>query len=259
VTGRLIGRRIVVTRAAEQVGRLRQLLADEGAMVVEIPTIAIVEPADHGDSLRAALRDVWDWVVVTSPNGAERAVDAAGGRAAALALRWAVVGPGTSAALQARGVVPSLSPERFLAEGLLDAFPRPPADHRGRVLVAQAERARPALTDGLREQGWEVTTVTAYRTVPVRPSAELGEEARAADAVAFTSGSTVEGFLAAAGLDALPPVAAAIGPVTAAEAQARGVRIAAVAEPHTLEGLVTALTAALAEPAPGVAQPDRPA
>ena len=92
--GRLSGRTVVIARAAEQAGRLRPLLEAEGAAVVEVPTIAIEPPADGDGVLREALRDLWDWVVVTSPNGAERAVAAAGGRAAALALRWAVVGPG---------------------------------------------------------------------------------------------------------------------------------------------------------------------
>ena len=77
--GRLSGRTVVIARAAEQAGRLRALLEAEGAAVVEVPTIAIEPPADGDGALREALRDLWDWVVVTSPNGAERAV-ARGGR-----------------------------------------------------------------------------------------------------------------------------------------------------------------------------------
>ena len=168
--GRLSGRTVVIARAAEQAGRLRALLEAEGAAVVEVPTIAIEPPADGDGALREALRDLWDWVVVTSPNGAERAVAAAGGRAAALALRWAVVGPGTADALAALGIHAALVPDRFVAEGLVEAFPDPPAGG-GRVLLAQAEAARPVLADGLRERGWDVSTVVAYRTVPVTPPA----------------------------------------------------------------------------------------
>jgi uroporphyrinogen-III synthase len=243
VAGRLHGRTVVVTRAAEQSGRLRVLLAAEGAAVLEVPTIAFEAPVDGGAALRDALFDVWDWVVVTSPNGADRAVAAAGGRAAALAVRWAVVGPGTADALAAHGIHAALVPDRFVAEGLLDAFPPPPAG--GRVLLAQAEAARPVLADGLRARGWEVRTVVAYRTVPVVPPAEVLRSAAGADAVAFTSGSTVDAFLSAAGPEAVPTAVVTIGPVTTAAAVAHGLTVAAEADPHTLEGLVEAVVRAL--------------
>ena len=194
--------------------------------------------------MREALRDLWDWVVVTSTNGAERAVAAAGGRAAALALRWAVVGPGTADALAALGIHAALVPDRFVAEGLVEAFPDPP-DGGGRVLLAQAEAARPVLADGLRARGWEVTTVVAYRTVAVTPPPELLRAAAAADAIAFTSGSTVDGYVRAAGRGAVPPVVVAIGPVTSAAVVAHGLTVAAEADPHSLAGLVDATAAAL--------------
>jgi uroporphyrinogen-III synthase len=242
--GRLSDRTVVIARAADQAGRLRALLEAEGAAVVEVPTIAIESPAGGDGALRAALRDLWDWVVVTSPNGADRAVAAAGGRAAALALRWAVVGPGTADALAALGIHAALEPARFVAEGLVEAFPDPPAGG-GRVLLAQAEAARPALADGLRARGWAVSTVVAYRTVPVTPPPEVVRAAAAADAVVFTSGSTVDGFVRAAGAGAVPSVVVAIGPVTAAAVAAHGLEVAAEADPHSLAGLVEATVAAL--------------
>ena len=245
MTPALAGRRVVITRAAEQAGRLRRLLEEAGATVVELPTIAVADPVDGGEALRDAMREPWDWVVVTSPNGARRAVAAAGGRASALALAWAVVGPGTAAALAEVGVTAALVPARFVAEGLLEVFPAPPPDRPGRVLLAQAAAARPVLAEGLLELGWHVTTVVAYRTVPVSPPADLLAAARDADAVAFTSVSTVEGFIGALGPDGRLPVVVTIGPVTAAAARDRGLEVAAVADPHTLEGLVEALVAAL--------------
>jgi uroporphyrinogen-III synthase len=245
-TERLVGRRVVVTRAGEQVGRLRSLLLDEGAEVIEVPTIAVVDAPDGGEALRAAMRDLWDWVVVTSPNGAERSVAAAGGRAAAHAVRWAVVGPGTADALAAHGIRPALVPDRFVAEGLLAVFPRPPVDDGGRVLVAQAEAARPVLVEGLRAAGWEVASVVAYRTVPVVPSPEQLEAVATADAVLFTSGSTVDALVQVAGASGMAGRVVAIGPVTAEAAERHGLNVAAVASPHSLEGLVAATVEALA-------------
>ena len=244
MVGRLSSRTVVIARAAEQAGGLRALLEAEGATVVEVPSIAFEGPIDGGGALREALRDLWDWVVVTSPNGAERAVAAAGGRAAALALRWAVVGPGTADALTALGIHAALVPERFVAEGLVEAFPDPPAGG-GRVLLAQAEAARPVLAQGLRARGWDVSTVVAYRTVPVTPPPELLRTAAAADAIAFTSGSTVDGYVRAAGVGAVPSAVVTIGPVTTAAVVAQGLTVAAEAEPHSLAGLVEATVEAL--------------
>lgn len=242
--GRLAGRRIVITRAAGQAGRLQMLLEAEGATVLPVPTIAIEDPPDGGAALRAALADVWDWVVVTSANGADRAVAAARGQAAALAVPWAVVGPGTADALAQHGIRAALVPDRFVAEGLLEVFPAPPPDRVGRVLVAQAGAARPVLAEGLRARGWEVVVVVAYRTVAATPDDDVLAAATSADAIAFTSGSSVDSYVRAAGVAALPPVVVAIGPVTATAAARHGI-VVATADPHSLEGLVEATVAAL--------------
>src|SRR5204862_8140131 len=156
--------------------------------------------------------------------------------------RVAVVGPGTAASVRAPGVEPTLVPERFVAEGLLAAFPPGP----GRILLPQAEGARPVLAAGLRAAGWDVDAVVAYRTVTSEAAPVLVERARRADAITFTSGSTVTGYVAAAGPDALPPIVACIGPVTAAAAEAAGIPVTTVAAEHTIDGLIAALETALA-------------
>jgi uroporphyrinogen-III synthase len=101
------------------------------------------------------------------------------------------------------------------------------------------------LAEGLRAAGWVVDTVVAYRAMPASPPPEVLDAARRADAIAFTSGSTVTGYLAAAGADAVPPVVICIGPVTAAAAMEGGLTVTRTADPHTLDGLVEALVAAL--------------
>jgi uroporphyrinogen-III synthase len=181
--------------------------------------------------------------VLTSTNGVARFLAALGDRPAPCA-RVAVVGPGTAEALKAGGIEPALLPERFVAEALLEAFPPGP----GRVLLPQASAARPVLVDGLRAAGWEVDAVVAYRTVPARPSPAVLERTAAADAITFTSGSTVSGYLAAAGPDAVPPVVVCIGPVTAGVATAAGLTVTAVAAEHTIDGLAAAVVAALSPP-----------
>lgn len=244
----LEGRTIVVTRATEQASSLVEALAALGADVVSVPVIAVVDPLDGGAALDAAATglDRFDWVVVTSANGADRlAAAVAPHHPAPWPAAVAVVGPGTGDALRRHGVVPDLVPERFVAEGLLDVFPAPPASGAGRVLLAQADGARPVLREALVAAGWEVVAVEAYRTVHPPVATELVEAAAAADAITFTSASTVRGFVGAAGLAAVPPVVASIGPVTSEAVRAAGLEVSVEADEHTIPGLVEALVAHL--------------
>jgi uroporphyrinogen III methyltransferase/synthase len=239
----LFGTRVVVTRTREQASQLVVALRDAGALPVEVPVIEVAPPADGGAALSAAARQLsaYDWVVLTSPNGARRLLDAVaadGGDARRFAgARLAAIGPGTAAVLADGGLVADLLPERFVAESLLEAMP----DGPGRVLLARAEVARDVLPDGLRARGWEVDVVDAYRTVPAEQTEATAAALAGADVVTFTSSSTVERFLEAFGADAVPPTVACIGPITAATARERGLAVDVEAEPHTIDGLVAAL------------------
>lgn len=223
MTAPLAGRSVALTRP--EAGELGVRLAALGATVVHVPLIEVGEPADGGAALRAALARLaaFDWLVVTSANGARRAGPAA---ASHPSLRLAAVGPATAAALEvAAGRPVDLVAALAQAEGLLAVFPRHPA---ARVLVAQADRARPVLADGLAEMGHAVESVTAYRTVTRRPAPDEVVRLAAADAAVLASGSAAEGWAASVSPDA-PPVLVAIGPVTAAAAARAGVRVDHVA------------------------------
>jgi uroporphyrinogen III methyltransferase/synthase len=241
----LFGRRVVVTRTRQQSSALSRELRDAGAEPIEVPVIAIEDPADGGAALRTAVTrlSAYDWVIVTSPNGAERlvaALDEAALDARAFGqARVAAIGPATEAALRVGGVRADLVPERFVAEELLDALTD--ASPSGRALLARAEVARDVLPDGLRQRGWEVDVVDAYRTVPAAVTAAQRAAIARAHVVTFTSSSTVERFIEAVGVDAVPPVVACIGPVTAATARDHGLQVDIEAEVHTVAGLVDAL------------------
>lgn len=241
----LRGRRVLVTRAAEQAGELSGPLRHLGAEVVELPTIRIAGPADGGRALRGALAELapGDWLVLTSPNGARRALDQLPDARRLAGVHLAAIGPATAAVLAAAHLPADLVPERYVAEALLDVFPPPPPSGgpHPKVVLARAAVARDVLPDGLRARGWAVEVVEAYRTeaagVPAKSSAALGD----VEVACFTAPSTFQRFLAL-GL-ALPPVIACIGPVTAGAVRAAGVEPAIVAEVHTIPGLVDALAA----------------
>ena len=239
----LFGKRVVVTRTREQASQLAVALRDAGAEPVEVPVIELVDPADEGAALSTAARVLgsYDWVVLTSPNGAGRLLEMVasyGGDARWFAgTRIAAIGPGTAAVLAERGLRADLVPERFVAEALLEAMP----DGPGRVLLARAEVARDVLPDGLRARGWDVDVVDAYRTLPASRTDDALTALAGADVVTFTSASTVGRFVEAFGVDAVPPIVACIGPVTAEAARARGLTVDVEAPTHTIDGLVAAL------------------
>ena len=185
-------------------------------------------------------------VCVTSPNAPRLLLERCGGDARALAgATVAAIGPGTAAALREVGLVADVVAERSFAEGLLEALP---GDLAGvRALVARAEAARDTLPDGLRAAGADVDVVPLYRTLPARP--RHPERMLEADAVAFTSSSTVTRFAEAlAGHDLRRVRGVSIGPVTSATARERGVGLVAEAPAHDLDGLVETLLQVLSEP-----------
>jgi uroporphyrinogen III methyltransferase/synthase len=241
----LFGRRVVVTRARVQASELVDRLHRLGAETIELPAIIIDEPDDGGAELRECAawlrRGDFEWVVFTSANAVERFCSLLRDAREFRATNVAATGPGTADSLRRFGVEPDLVPERFVAESLVDAFP----PGKGKVLLPRAAVARDVLVTGLATKGWAVTVVSAYRTRPAEPSASALAEAGKADAITFTSSSTVTNFLQVAGLDAVPPVVVCIGPVTAATAREAGLAVDVVADEHTIDGLVGALVAAL--------------
>jgi uroporphyrinogen-III synthase len=138
-------------------------------------------------------------------------------------------------------------PARSIAEGLLAEWPEGP----GRVLLVQGDQARDALADGLRERGWEVVRVVAYRNVPVVPEPAVLERAAAADAIIFMSGSAVRAYVAAAGVGRVPPLVVSVGPATTAVAGDLGVDVTVTAAEHSSSGLVSALIEAVRSPSAG--------
>ncbi|HEY5888785.1 MAG TPA: uroporphyrinogen-III C-methyltransferase [Acidimicrobiales bacterium] len=238
----LFGQTVVVTRPEGQASIMADQLRGAGADAVILPVIEIEDPADGGAALSAALDAVgdYDWLVVTSANGARRVLAGLPDARARGGVSVAAIGPGTAAALADGNVRADLVPARYVAEGLLEAFPAPP-DGGGRVLLARAAVARDTLPEGLRAAGWSVDVVEAYRTVPASPDPAALDAAAAAGVVTFTSSSTVTRFLEVAGRDRVPPLVACIGPVTAATARDAGLTVDVEATDHTVPGLVAAL------------------
>jgi len=242
----LHGKRVVVTRARAQASGLATALAALGAEVVELPAIR-VESRTDSDEVARAVAEIHEYslICLASPNAVRllcEAMVAQGRDARALAgATVAAVGPGTEAALGELGVVADVVPERFVAEGLVDALAG--VDVAGkRVLIARAAKAREVLPDALRERGAELDVVALYETVREDPDPGAIEAAMGADYVTFTSSSTVTNLMGV--LDGRFPEGArvvSIGPVTSETAREAGLEVHVEAEQHDPDGVVEAL------------------
>ena len=253
----LSGRSVVVTRTREQAAALAEPLEALGAEVLAFPVLETVDPEDWGPA-DAAIADLasYDWVVLTSTNGVERFLrrfKAAGGsKEALLSRKFAAVGSATAEKMRKHGIPPTLVPEDFRAEGLVDAFASMGACDGWRVLVPRALEAREILPDALREMGCTVDVVPVYRVVPAAPDPAVLERlsAGSVDVLTFTSGAIAKAFLASvtgAGLDAgavmSRSVVASIGPVTTTALRATGYE----ADIEARESTMASLAAAVAE------------
>lgn len=236
----LAGHTIIVTRAAERAGGLTSLLKEAGATVLEIPVTTTVDAPDAGNALQVAINNIerYDWVVVTSPEGAHRFREASSRiDSSKQHFKIAAVGTATADAVGGADLVPQVQTGRSLGE----SFP----SGSGRILLAVAESAGDDFERAARGKGWVVDRVTTYRTISVTPSVDRSSEISHADAITFASASSARAWFDVFGTT-MPKVVVAMGPMTAQALNELGVQNVIVASAQTLTGLVTATAQALA-------------
>ncbi|NTY62452.1 bifunctional uroporphyrinogen-III C-methyltransferase/uroporphyrinogen-III synthase [Mycolicibacterium sphagni] len=250
----LYGWTVLVPRTKDQAGEMSDRLVGHGALPIEVPTIAVEPPRSPAQMERAVKGLVdgrYQWVVFTSTN-AVRAVWEKFGEfgldaRAFSGVKIACVGESTADRVRAFGVSPELVPSGEQSSlGLLDEFPEYDSifDPVNRVLLPRADIATETLAEGLRDRGWEIEDVTAYRTVRAAPPpAETREMIKTGgfDAVCFTSSSTVRNLVGIAGKPHARTIVACIGPKTAETAAEFGLRVDVQPETAAVGPLVDAL------------------
>ncbi len=250
----LYGWTVLVPRTKDQAGEMSERLTSYGALPVEVPTIA-VEPPRSPAQMERAVKGLVDgrfqWVVFTSTN-AVRAVWEKFGEfgldaRAFSGVKIACVGESTADRVRAFGISPELVPAGEQSSlGLLDEFPPYDSifDPVNRVLLPRADIATETLAEGLRERGWEIEDVTAYRTVRAAPPPATTREmikTGGFDAVCFTSSSTVRNLVGIAGKPHARTIIACIGPKTAETAAEFGLRVDVQPDTAAVGPLVDAL------------------
>jgi uroporphyrinogen III methyltransferase / synthase len=250
----LFGKRILLTRAQEQMKEVSQLLMAYGAEPVEAPTIQIIPPASWQaiDDAITCLTS-YQWLIFTSVNGVRPFMErlhVAGKDARVLGnLRLCAIGPRTALELGAYGLMPDVVPAEYQAEGVIAALAQ--VGIRGsHILIPRAEVAREILPEQLRALGATVDVIPVYRTIaPAVDVASLTQQLREGRVAAatFTSPSTVRNFVEVFGGENVvrPLVArvviACIGPITAHMAEEYGLTVAVMPAENTVPALVEAI------------------
>ena len=251
----LAGRRVLVTRAAHQAGKLSEGLRALGAESIEVPVLEIQPPSTF-EALDAALRQLnsYDWIIFTSANTIHALVERAAALGIALTgqaqLKTAAVGGATAKAAKEAGLHVSFFPDAYVAEALVDGLAAEAAGRR--ILLARAAVARDVIPDALRAAGATVDVVDAYRNLIPEDAAKRLQAAlkKGIDAVPFTSSSSVTHLLDAALVAGVPwpfagVVAISIGPITSQTLRDCGWEPAYEANPSDIPGLIAAVVRAL--------------
>ena len=247
----LFGRRIVVTRAADQAAELSCRLRALGAEPQELPVISLEPPTDPAP-LDRAIQNLasYDWVIFTSANGVRfflNRLDQSQQDLRSLRARICVIGPATRKAIEDLHLKVDLMPKEYVAESLIQAFAAENLAGQ-RVLLPRAAVARDVIPEELAKLGANVDVVEAYCNV-VPPDApararEIFSAEKKPDWITFTSSSTVKNLIAIAGREAIEGVRiASIGPVTSSTLCAHGLKVDVEAGQFTIDGLVEAILA----------------
>lgn len=248
----LFGRRVLVTRPAQQSADLVRKLEELGAIVHALPAVRVGEPADWGpvDAALARLGD-YQWLVFTSVNGVHAFVRRL--RTTELDLRalghirLAAIGPATADALRTYYLKPDLVPQEYRSESLVAALAERVAGQR--VLLARADRGRELLREELaRIASVDQVAVYSQEDVPAADGAVLdllrnGEM----DYIILTSSNIARSLARLLAPEAHAAIrdgrvrVVSISPVTSAAVRELGWPVAAEARVYTMEGVLEVL------------------
>ncbi|OLN23502.1 hypothetical protein BTO30_05960 [Domibacillus antri] len=242
----LAGKHIVVTRPAGQAAPFIGKIEEAGGTAYAVPLIAFRMCEDIRDEAVLNQLFTYDWVIITSKNGADffmKKVGQAGVDVRTLPAKFAAIGSKTAAVLEQYGVEVSHIPKRFSADDLVKEI------NNGRympkkALIPKGSLARDIIGETIRRSGAQAHDWIVYETYfPEDKKAELLDLIRhkAIDMYTFTSPSAVRHFVQIVneGNEPIPAADfACIGPVTKKEAEKYGLAVSVCPEEYTMEALV---------------------
>ncbi len=245
------GLKIAVTRPKDRNSTLASMLSDLGAEVVLLPTIeteAILENTELVKNLKS-ISD-YQWIAFTSPAGVKIFYEEMRKMHMDIrtlnGLKFAAIGAGTKKAIEEKGILVELMPEVYsgaaLGQALADAMQKEEGETGSKpsLLLPRAKIGTEEVTRPLDKAGILYTDLPLYETIDLEPNGMVFYD-ETVDFVAFTSASTVRGFVKMhPDLDYTKVNAICIGEQTAAQAGAFQMKVS-TAQKATMESMVDCL------------------
>ena len=244
----LFGKRILVTRTRDQASKLSALLAKEGAIPLELPSIAI-KPINI-KMLQKQIKhvDKYSWIVFTSSNAVKIFFDTL----YSLGLdsqhlnksKFATIGPATTSSLNKHHILETLKPTTFNTRELGNLLVNEGMSNQT-ILLPRSESGHDEFVNRLRNSGGIVEDIKVYKTyIPERSKKTASDILKGGiDIATFTSSSTVYGLVSLlGGINELKNVTiACIGPVTEEAARQVGLKPDISVSESTVESMVKAV------------------
>jgi len=245
----LKGKTIVITRTIEQSRESAAALTNLGANVIIVPTLEIVPPSDWGkfDSV-VTHPDRIDFIIFTSVHAVQmfsKRIREIGALINYNQTKVVAVGNKTSAYCHKNNIKVNFVPEKFSAEGVIEALSKYNLKNKV-IFIPRSAIGREELPMGLKNLGAIIKSVPVYNVaIPtgenLKPNLQLLESSKV-DLFIFTSPSTFENFLQIANIK--NPFqyfskynVAAIGPTTKEAIEAKKVKVKILPDEYTINGL----------------------
>ena len=253
----LLNRTILVACSAKKMVKLVSGIESMGGVAVPFP---VIETQDIEDKrlLDKALNSLqtYAWIIFTSAYGVSYFMQ----RKNELEIRMSAqeipkicaIGPATAHALHEFGYAAALIPEKFVAEGVIEALEKYCGGLQAlaglRILIPRAKEAREVLPETLAAAGAQVDVAPCYQTVRAEPDGSVLNQLRERkpDLTVFASSSAIKNFVDILGQEdgkrtLLQSTVAVIGPITFSTAESFGKRPEIIPKENTITSLLEAI------------------
>ncbi len=253
----LLNRTVLVTCSVKKMPALVAGITEMGGIPIPFPAIEVREIKDKVglDSALASLQQ-YSWIIFTSAYGvsffAKRLHELGILPPFSTMPKICAIGPATAAAARESGFRVELVPEKFIAEGIVDAL----ANYHGgikalagcRIMIPRALEAREILPAALLEAGARVDVIPCYHTVRALPESGMLRQIteKVPDLILFASSSSVRSLIDTLGEDEGRRIlqqseVAVIGPVTCNTVASFGKRAEIFPKENTIDSLLEAI------------------
>ncbi len=224
---------VLITRSANQVTEFINQLQKLGANTITLPLIE--NTAINQNKL---INTEYDWIIFTSINAVRFFFETI--KPENITSKIAVVGEKTAQVIKKFDLDVDFIPSKFTAKHLANEIP---LEANQRILIPRSNLAKNDIIDILENRNCTVETISIYKNNSINYSKEDLDEVfnQKIDFITFTSGSTVTAFQKLK-IHLNQEKVICIGPETAKIAEQNNIKVTAVANPHTIEGMVNAIT-----------------